>query len=303
MDNFDDKSHLVISFIISLHLMLKKSPLFIALNGIQGIGKSTLSSALARRLSDEHSLRTIVISIDDFYLPHSEQLSLAQANRNNKLVQHRGHPGTHDLSLAKRVLSALANGNMCQIPAYDKSAHHGNGDRLPQLFWRVVNQTEDVKIQVVIFEGWCIGFSPLPDDAVAWKQNQTTNKSLKNHDLNHLLFINERLKEYEEVFNAYFDGFVHIDAKDISYVYEWREEQEKILRQEKGWANAMSPQQVVDFVDNCFPAYELYTEALRQNGIVSRHDATRIKEIRLVVDRDRRVVEIYKTSSVNSSIN
>ncbi|RKF63915.1 putative kinase mug58 [Erysiphe neolycopersici] len=295
MGNSDDKSHLIISFILSLHLMLDKSPLFVALNGAQGIGKSTLGTMLARRLSDEHGLRTIVISIDDFYLPHAEQLTLAQANRNNKLVQHRGLPGTHDLNLAKRVLSALANGSKCEIPAFDKGAHHGNGDRIARHLWRVVNQTEDLKIQVVIFEGWCIGFSPLTDDAVEWKQNKMNYKSLINHDLNDLLFINERLKEYEEVFNAYFDGFVYIDAKDLGYVYSWREEQEKSLRKQKGWANAMSPRQVVEFVDNYFPAYELYTEALRLNGIVSRKDATRIKEIRIVVDRDRRVLEVYKS--------
>lgn len=304
LDNhkMEDISYLIIPFILSLHLMLEKSPIFVALNGIQGIGKTTLSSTLARRLVDEHGLRTLVISIDDFYLPHAEQLTLAQANRNNKLVQHRGQPGTHDLNLAKKILSALSNGSNCQIPAFDKSAYHGSGDRLPQDLWKVVNQTEDAKIQVVIFEGWCIGFTPLSDDIIEWKQKQTNNKSLKNHDLKNLLFINERLKEYNEVFNAYFDGFVHIDAKDLSYVYNWREEQEKSLRQKKGLENAMSPQQVVEFVDNYFPAYELYTEALRQNGITNRYDTARIKEIRIVVDRDRRVLEIYKSPLVNASI-
>lgn len=109
MDNFDEKSPLIISFILSLRNLTHKSPLFIALNGIQGIGKSCLGATLAHKLSNEQDLRTIVISIDDFYLTYADQLALGQANRSNKLLQHRGQPGTHDLNLAKRVLSELAN--------------------------------------------------------------------------------------------------------------------------------------------------------------------------------------------------
>lgn len=295
MDNFDEKSPLIISFILSLRNLTHKSPLFIALNGIQGIGKSCLGATLAHKLSNEQDLRTIVISIDDFYLTYADQLALGQANRSNKLLQHRGQPGTHDLNLAKRVLSELANERECQIPSFDKAAHHGNGDRQPQESWRVVNQTGDTKIQVIIIEGWCVGFSPLNDHEVECKRNQTNNRSLSKHDLNNLLFINEKLKEYEEVFNSYFDGFIHLDVNDLSYVYDWREEQEEKLRREKGLESAMSPQQIVNFVENFFPTYELYTEVMRQNGIISRRNATRLKDIRLVVDRNRKVLEIYKT--------
>lgn len=45
------------------------------------------------------------------------------------------------------------------------------------------------------------------------------------------------------------DAIVHIDAEELNWVYEWRLEQERKLREEKG--KGMSDERVVEFVNSC----------------------------------------------------
>jgi D-glycerate 3-kinase len=214
----DDKSPHCIPFIIShlathLSSSASKEPFFIGLNGIQGSGKTTLVSALYTTLSSPpHNLSVLVLSIDDLYLRHADQLQLAQEHGGNKLVQHRGEPGTHDMQLAKTVFAALKEGREVQVPEYDKSAYHGAGDRVPTSQWRTVNAPSQPPIRVIIFEGWCVGFRALSESAVraAWEGESVT---LKQHKLEDLLFVNDKLKEYE-VLNDEFDAFIHIDAEE-----------------------------------------------------------------------------------------
>jgi len=89
----DDKTPHCIPFIISLLPSAPTTkPFVIGLNGIQGSGKTTLVSSLAKTLQ-EQGLETLVLSIDDLYLRHEDQVALAAANPLNPLVQHRGEPG------------------------------------------------------------------------------------------------------------------------------------------------------------------------------------------------------------------
>ncbi|TQS36313.1 hypothetical protein Golomagni_03241 [Golovinomyces magnicellulatus] len=291
-DTYDDKSPICLSFILSLLHRADKFPLFVGLSGAQGSGKSTLGSTLSQTLSKEHGFSSIVVSIDDFYLTHAEQLAFAEKHKLNKMIQTRGPPGTHDMNLARSVFSALREGRECRIPVYDKSAYHGKGDRVPKHQWRMVNQGAKT-VTVVILEGWCVGFSQLTPAEIEQKRNLTTHRSLIKHELQHLLDINDKLKEYEELWSAYLDGLIYIDAKDLRWVYDWREDQEKKLRKKKGNANAMDLQQVIKFVDNYFPAYELYTENLRTSGVISqRGQAHRIKQLSLLIGKDRKVLQV-----------
>ena len=93
----------------------------------------------------------MVLSIDDLYHSHDGQARLALSHPSNPLIQHRGQPSTHDLPLALSVLSALRERRQCSIPAYDKSAFSGEGDRVPLDDWQIVNNTGEKKIDVVIF--------------------------------------------------------------------------------------------------------------------------------------------------------
>jgi len=71
---------------------------------------------------------------------------------------------THDLDLGRRTLEALRDLNQgaspgVRVPQYDKSAHEGRGDRAEESSWPVV----EAPLDVVLFEGWMLGFSPIPD--------------------------------------------------------------------------------------------------------------------------------------------
>ncbi|CAI4210604.1 unnamed protein product [Parascedosporium putredinis] len=260
------------------------APIIIGLNGLQGVGKTTLVTSLASTLTSSSGLRTLVLSIDDFYLRHDDQLRLAASHPRNALVQHRGQPSTHDLDLALSVFRALLDGRETSVPSFDKAAFSGRGDRRPESEWLPVNRPGEPPVQAVILEGWCVGFRALAEDAVRarWESESLT---LRQHTLEDLLFVNDNLRRYDAL-TALFDAFIHIDADDLSYVYAWRREQEVALRAEKG--TGMTDEQVVKFVDAYFPAYELYCDGVRAGVLPDkpRH------QLRIVVGRDRKVKEV-----------
>lgn len=191
--------------------------------------------------------------------------------------------------LARELFSALKEGREIKVPEYDKSAFNGQGDRVPISQWKSINAPGMPKIQVVIFEGWCVGFRALSEGQVETKQ-RSPSTTLHRHRLEDLLFVNERLEEYE-VLNKEFDAFIHIDAEETEFVYAWRQEQEAALRKEKG--SGMSEREVERFVDGYYPAYELFTEKLREGLFKGQVDG-RGRQLRLIVGRDRRVKEIIE---------
>ncbi|KAK0802698.1 hypothetical protein LTR02_003359 [Friedmanniomyces endolithicus] len=332
----DDKSEHCVPFIIERIKQHRRQyedrgekppPFFVGLNGVQGAGKTTLVTTLSKTLaSPPHSLPIVVLSIDDLYLPHSEQEALARSHSDNPLVQHRGQPSTHDIDLGVRLFDALAKSEAnIRLPSYDKSAYSGSGDRRPETEWETVNAEGKPPVEVVVFEGWCVGFRPLDDKEVErkWRAAQAEYESkdaeyqgqLGKLQLLSVLFVNAKLREYDALTDR-FGAFMHIDAEDTQYVYDWRLEQEAALRAAKG--TGMTGEQVVRFVNGCessqhmehlrfivlrighglhadgsfadYPAYELYTDQLR-NGIFGDE---KDKQLRLVVGRDRKVKEVVK---------
>ncbi|KAK1081594.1 hypothetical protein LTR33_004551 [Friedmanniomyces endolithicus] len=304
----DDKSEHCIPFIIeriSQHRQHyedrgeRPPPFFIGLNGVQGAAKTTLVTTLSKTLaSPPHSLPTVVLSIDDLYLPHSEQEALARSHSDNPLVQHRGQPSTHDIDLGVRLFDALAKSEAnIRLPSYDKSAFSGSGDRRPEIEWETVNAEGKPPVEVVVFEGWCVGFRPLDDEEVErkWRaakaEYERKGAEYQGHlgklHLESVLYVNAKLREYDALTDR-FGAFMHIDAEDTQYVYAWRLEQEAALRAAKG--TGMTEEQVVRFVNGYYPAYELYSDRLR-NGIFGDE---KDKQLRLVVGRDRKVKEVVK---------
>lgn len=290
----DDKSEIVIPFILA---QLKSQPasgvFFIGLNGLQGVGKTTLVTALETTLSSPpYSLSTVVLSIDDLYLTHADQLVLAQTHPTNKLVQYRGEPGTHDVALGQRVFADLAAGRETLIPRYDKSQFDGAGDRAPATTWRKVNGEGEEKVRVVLFEGWCVGFRALPEDQVEAKYRESVSQqaegrdgeatTLWQHALEDLLLVNSRLRDYDALTDS-LNAMVHIDATSTSFVYNWRLQQEAQMRAATG--RGMTDAQVVRFVDGYYPAYELYTDGLRR-GIFDQEG----HQLRIVVNAERKVI-------------
>lgn len=204
----DDKSALCISFILrrlETHKKHSTRPLFVGINGIQGSGKTTLvrfpipwlppsyskrnvihipaseltwpslqvNTLRTALTSPPHSHPTVPLSIDDFYLPHSQLLDLRKSHTDNPLLQVRGQPGTHDLGLGGKTFSALRDRKPnVKIPSYDKSAHDGQGDRRPESEWAVVNREGQASVDVVLYEGWCVGFRALEDERLkmSWEE-------------------------------------------------------------------------------------------------------------------------------------
>ncbi|KAL8731424.1 MAG: hypothetical protein Q9166_003399 [cf. Caloplaca sp. 2 TL-2023] len=264
-------------------------PFFLGVNGVQGIGKSFLVSSVARNLEQApHNVRTIVLSIDDFYLTHQDQLRLAADHPGNPLVQHRGQPSTHDLPLALSVIASLHSGQETLIPSYDKSAFNGQGDRRPQHQWIKVNKNGQQPLKLVILEGWCLGFRALDNaqinacwtDAVeVCSQGKGYHGRLGHNRLEHVQFINEALRGYDALTD---------DAEDPQYVYHWRLEQEAQLRRERG--SGMTDEEVVHFVDGYYPSYELFTDRLREGAFSGRVGA----QLRLVIQKDRLVQDVLQ---------
>lgn len=189
-------------------------PLFVALQGPQGSGKSYLSALLVTQLRS-HSLNVALLSLDDIYLPHAGLVSLAETHPDNTLWRGRGQPGTHDVSLGLQVLTQLKEGKSVEIPRFEKSLFDGEGDRLPAGSEGAVVVAPPVDI--VIFEGWCVGFYPVSLDELdarwdgAWaeeRQRLRMDDSVRKQDV---LDANEALKNYIPMWD-FFDIFVQVSA-------------------------------------------------------------------------------------------
>jgi D-glycerate 3-kinase len=160
--------------------------------------------------SPPYNLPTLTLSIDDLYLPRSAQVELAASHPHNPLIQHRGEPSTHDMTLGLELFRALkSKANNIRIPSYDKSLHDGKGDRLPETAWRVINSSGEEPVEVVIFEGWCVGFRSLSPKIVEEKWNQSREEGSKvagqvesrlaQQTLENVQFINDALQQYDEL--------------------------------------------------------------------------------------------------------
>lgn len=308
----DDKAQYVVPFILSLlseHQAQHSSeanppPFFIGLNGVQGAGKSVLVDILKKTLTSlPYNLPTVVFSLDDLYLTHADQVALAQRHADNPLLQHRGQPSTHDIPLALSVFASLKANKPTKIPQYNKAAFSGQGDRVPESEWEQVNTDPSSPVRVVLFEGWCVGFRPLSEDFLAAKhaaavqalQNSTPSTPYKgrlgHNTLKSITTINEALKAYDAL-TSQLDAFVHIDAQDPQYVYRWRLEQEAGLRASRG--SGMTDEQVKEFVDGYYPAYELYTDTLRDGVFRGIREDWQGRQLQLVVGEDRKVREVVR---------
>src|SRR5436305_7998350 len=139
-----DKTPTILPFLLPLLKSHKSStsahrPFIVGITGLQGSGKSYLVNSLFTTLSSSpYNYNTVAFSIDDFYYAFETLERLRTTHSTNKLLSHRGEPGTHDVELASRVFESLIEQKATKIPFFDKSRHGGRGDRVKQSEWRVV---------------------------------------------------------------------------------------------------------------------------------------------------------------------
>ncbi|SCU91389.1 LADA_0F09670g1_1 [Lachancea dasiensis] len=239
-------------------------PLVVYVSGPQGSGKTYSSRAIRKSLlSSRPNLRIVVVSIDDFYLTHKDQLLLSERFAGNALLQGRGLPGTHDLALIDEFLHKLRSPGTVGIPAYDKSRFGGEGDR--------VSPSEEFEppIDILVVEGWFLGFQGLSEDTICSMRQEKNSKRgqlLREHSLENLLQINSYLSRYSQLLwgNASFPSLGIVIAADTENIYTWRQEQETELIAKSG--QGMNSAQVKAFVSRYMPCYEIYYPPLKATG-------------------------------------
>ncbi|KAJ3480809.1 hypothetical protein NLI96_g8098 [Meripilus lineatus] len=300
-------------------------PLFVGIQGPQGSGKSFLTSHLHQKLSSPpHSLSVVVLSIDDLYLPHVQLVALANANPENKLLRGRGQPGTHDVGLGTIILdrlsrinegvdpekanspSSLDSDNEVRLPVFDKSLHSGEGDRV-EGGGKVIRGP----IDIVILEGWCLGFQPISASEIDLRWSQPVDglgpgffesRGFRKEDI---VDVNERLKEYQHWWQ-FFDTFIQIKPEEMYpyvHIYKWRLEQEHAMKATNG-GRGMTDEQVESFIDRYIPGYVFFGDGVlktdpigsrsgdEEGGSGIRQPPWIGKSLCIQIDEQRRVVHV-----------
>ena len=208
--------------------------LLVGISAPQGCGKTTLTEILCATYA-KLNIRAVALSLDDFYLTGAQQEVVALQESGNRLLQHRGNAGTHDLPLIRDTIQLLLNhhrdGGTFKLPKYDKSLRNGKGDRASEDTWEVV--TEDNPVHVVLFEGWMLGFNAFPEITPALIREETKKFHLLNdqfapasaqieeftpRDLANIRRVNELLKSYASI-NSLFHTWIVIDLQVGAHLF------------------------------------------------------------------------------------
>lgn len=216
-------------------------PVLVGLTGAQGSGKSTSARRLADRL-ERAGHRTAMLSLDDFYLTRAERGTLA--GQIHPLLAVRGVPGTHDVALTTRTISALLSAcddSVTPIPVFDKATD----DRVEEESWRL----HQGRASVVLLEGWCVGARPQPESALADPVNAL--ESGADADGRWRRYVNACLAgDYASLF-AKLDLRLLLRAPSFSCVLNWRAEQEAGLdRSAPGSLEPMTEVQLAHFIEH-----------------------------------------------------
>jgi D-glycerate 3-kinase len=198
----------------------KTGTLVVGLNGAQGSGKTTLCSILSVLLESGFGLHVASLSIDDLYKTHAERSMLGRSL--HPLFTTRGVPGTHDVEMGLHLLTAMSAadaGRQVIIPVFDKA----RDDRSPRSAWRVV----ETPIDIILFEGWCVGARPQAPEAL----QEPVNTLEKDEDPQGIWrgHVNAQLAgDYSRLF-AEIDLLIMLAIPDMECVFSWRGLQEKKL--------------------------------------------------------------------------
>jgi D-glycerate 3-kinase len=242
-----------------------RRPLVVGICGSQGSGKSTLARALVAKLG-EAGLAAASLSLDDLYLTRAERERLGREV--HPLLRTRGVPGTHDVALGLSVLAALDAHQPVRLPRFDKSVD----DRAPEAEWERIDRPLDV----LLFEGWCVGAQPQPVSMLRVSVNPLERE--EDADGEWRRYVNAALRgPYRPLF-ARIDFLLLLAAPSWDVVRAWRIQQEDELRAQSpaGAAGIMDDAQITRFIQH----YERLTRYILAE-MPSRADMT------ILLGRDR----------------
>ena len=211
----------------------------VGLCGSQASGKSTTARRLAERLGHLDA-RTVVLSIDDFYLTSRERRTLARTI--HPLLATRGVPGTHDMALMGDTIHALLHArpeSVIALPRFDKASD----DRVPRDAWPDFEGRPDV----VILEGWCVGARPQSEAALAEPVNAL--EAREDAEGHWRRYANACLGGGYADFFAGLDLRLMLRAPSFACVHGWRAEQEAGLSRDARSARpAMTDAELARFI-------------------------------------------------------
>lgn len=206
----------------------------------QASGKSTLCASLEHLLA-QRGLSAVTLALDDLYLPRADRERLAAEV--HPLLRTRGVPGTHDVALGERLIEALRSLDEVRLPRFDKATD----DRAPDHAGRRVQGPVDV----ILFEGWCVGARPQPQEALAEPANALEAEEDSTGAWRR--YVQAALAgPYRALFSR-IDRLVLLRPPGFEVVLGWRREQERKLRERLASegapaARAMSDEAVARFI-------------------------------------------------------
>ena len=202
---------------------------FLGMAGAQGSGKSTFAKMLQAVLQDLFEISALILSLDDFYLTHKQRVELGSAV--HPLLLTRGVPGTHDINLLSEIIGDLRHDRPARIPVFSKAEDDRTGSRL----------VETQGTRVILCEGWCWGARPVSEDELADPINQL--EVTKDADGTWRRFVNDRLKDYQDVFLT--NKSIFLAVPDMASVRTWRWQQEQ---EAPSGSRSMDREAVAEFI-------------------------------------------------------
>ena len=193
-------------------------PRIVGISGSQGSGKSTLANIVVEHLK-QRGLQAVTVSLDDFYLTKAQRMELAQTV--HPLLRTRGVPGTHDTQWLGQVLRAMQSAEQTEdttfeLPIFDKGMDERSGQR-------------QVRCQILVLEGWCIGVQAQPD------VSQPINALERTEDAQARWrsWVNEQTLEHYEPLWQFIDYWVQLRPPGFAQVVQWRGQQELQIAQDR----------------------------------------------------------------------
>ena len=184
--------------------------------------------------------------------------------------------GTHDPQLGIELLTNCAKSGQISVPQFDKALD----DRLPREDWPMVKTPVDV----VLFEGWCVG--AMPQSAAALSLAANALERDEDPDGIWRGYVNDALAtSYQQMF-ARLDDLILLAAPSFEIVAAWRGEQEAGLAQRLGSAadlarRTMNTDEIARFV--------LYYERLTCHILAEMPSRASLV---LRLDQDRRLIAV-----------